>query len=235
MVRTSVTIDEAVGTLMGWVNGPVLFQSASDDPTQEEQDIVDEAEFLVSDALEDLLSRLEIALIESQEEGHSASVIAAKRAALEKHAEMTLQARAYYCAVNDEINRGEQSSLRVDTARSNAHCTYITLTSLNEWAIDRFGISFLATINKSTPPVHEFPAKPADARVKMRDQEDAILAQIGIQGIDPKSMPPLMPGRSGVKNAVRTALSASQLFGAKKSFDKAWERLRADRSIEGGS
>lgn len=66
-------------------------------------------------------------------------------------------------------------------------------------------------------------------------QDSAILCEIEKLGYDPLALPKNLPGKAGVKAAIRTALSKNPLFAGGTVFDKAWERLtaRADIAIQG--
>lgn len=50
---------------------------------------------------------------------------------------IVLLAKTYLCAIEDEINKGATSALRVDVKRTNSHQTYITLTSFDAWAEEK--------------------------------------------------------------------------------------------------
>jgi len=123
--------------------------------------------------------------------------------------------------------------LRVDRALSNAAYTYITRHSFDEWAISRG----LASGQPDTvAPAGSRPAGPGRAmqpkpRTRLRDQEDAILAEIRKQGFVPEALPKNPSGLPGVKSAVRNALHGPAPFDAKTAFEDAWERLRKDRRI----
>ena len=56
-------------------------------------------------------------------------------------------------------------------------------------------------------------------------QDAAILDEIKKQGYNPTALPKNDPGKSGIKAAVRQALSKKKLFSGTTVFDKAWERL----------
>lgn len=137
-VRTSVTVDEAVAILLGWAKGPIRYTSSNQFPSEEEQDELDHARFSLADELEDRQCSCESDLEDAKDDGQTEAVVAEKRAAIEKHGELTRLAATYLCAINDEINKGEQSGLRVDKGLSNSIDTYITLTSLDEWAKERY-------------------------------------------------------------------------------------------------
>lgn len=70
-------------------------------------------------------------------------------------------------------------------------------------------------------PIQRFPA-----------QEDAILLAIANKGYDPQSLPKWQPGKAGVKSEIWSVLQErTGIFQSKGTFDKAWERLRADERI----
>ena len=62
-------------------------------------------------------------------------------------------------------------------------------------------------------------------------QGAAVLNQITSLGYDPLALPQNPPGKDGVKAEVRKALSRDRLFAGVTVFDKAWERLSANREI----
>lgn len=62
-------------------------------------------------------------------------------------------------------------------------------------------------------------------RSVQRDQEAAIINELKLLGIEPKSMPPYANGKNSVKSTVRSKLAKNPLFSAKTAFKKAWERL----------
>lgn len=75
------------------------------------------------------------------------------------------------------------------------------------------------------------PAKPLQ---RTAAQDFAILCEIKKQGYDPLALPKNLPGKPGVKAAIRASLSENSLFTGGTVFDKAWERLtaRADIAIQ---
>ena len=81
------------------------------------------------------------------------------------------------------------------------------------------------------------PSKAGSARPLQRTaaQDSAILCEIEKQGYDPLALPKNLPGKPGVKAAIRAALSENSLFTGGTVFNKAWERLtaRADIAIRG--
>lgn len=81
-------------------------------------------------------------------------------------------------------------------------------------------------------PAKAGPAKPLQ---RTAAQDSAILCEIEKQGYDPLALPKNLPGKAGVKAAIRAALSQNSLFTGETVFNKAWERLtaRADIAIHG--
>lgn len=235
LVRTSVTIDEAVAILMGWTTGPVIYSSSKQDLTDEEYDLLHSETFSLADELEQGESDCESELLEAQDSGAPKSVIEEKRAAIARHRDQVQEAIAYLCAVKDEINKGDQSALRVDSGLSNSRDTYITLTSLNEWSVDRYDKPIAGSNAQNLTTVAATINEQPRVRRKMRDQEEAILQELARLGHSPKSLPRNEPGKPGAKAAARQALADSPLFEATKSFDKAWEQLRKDGDIADSS
>jgi hypothetical protein len=80
--------------------------------------------------------------------------------------------------------------------------------------------------------LHTGKDKEPQPRKKLRRQEDAIVAEVERQGYDPMSLPMNLPGKAGIKAAVREALQDSTLFKAITAFDKTWERLRTEKRIQ---
>lgn len=234
--RTSVTVDEAVAILLGWAKGPIEYRVMSEEPSPEELDTLDTVTFCLEESLQDELDKLENDLIEAQTDNMPAKIITEKKAAIETYDVAIELAKAYVCAIHDEINKGEHSALHVDCKLSNTAYTYITLGSLDEWA-KQYGRAILPKL-KERPDVAlsaiksqlHVPAKPAP-RVKMLEQEEAILEAIRELGYDPQQVPKNDQGKSGVKASVCQKLKASPLFEAKTAFSKAWDRLRHSKQI----
>jgi hypothetical protein len=236
--RTSVTVDEAVAILLGWTKGPVEYRVMSEDPSPEELDSLDTLVFSLREYLQEELDKLESDLAEARADNMPAKIIAEKQTAIQVHDAVIEQAKAYLCAMHDEINKGDRSELHVDTKLSNTAYTYITLSSFDVWA-KQYGRTFLAELQKATgttlPAIQLQPTVAAKQkpRMRMREQEAAILETIRKFGYDPQRLPKNDEGKSGVKARVCDALKASPLFEAKTAFNKAWDRLRANKEIIG--
>lgn len=215
--RTSITIDEAVSILLGRSTGPIEFELVDDTEEAESNLPIFDLDESLEDEREVLDGEYRRAKLEKQPE----DVIVEKLAALQMHEAAITRAYDFHCAIADELNKGEQSLLKIDRKLSGAALPYITMHSFNEWVkrIDREHPANLKNANK------------LKARSRLREQEEAILAEIRKQNIDPKLLPKQPSGMPGVKAAVRNALRKSSLFKGPKTFEKAWERLRNDRSI----
>jgi hypothetical protein len=134
--RTSVTVDEAVAILLGVLKGPIKSLPLYDYSSDEERDFVETLCFSLPEYLEDKKEQLESDIAEAKIDKKPPDVIAAKHEALLKHKEDIDMAKAYLCTINDELNKGATSALRVDLKLTNNLLTYITVASLDEWFIN---------------------------------------------------------------------------------------------------
>lgn len=219
--RTSITKDEAVSILLGRSTGPIELESVDDTAEAD----ANRPSFCLRETLEDELDVLEGEYDLAKYENKPAHVIGEKLAALQRQEAELDKAYAYLGAIDDELNKGGQSVLKVDSALTDAAFTYVSLHSFNQW---REGIDTECLTGQE--PGAEVPAAlvPASTRTKRTQQEDAILAEIQKQGFDPMSLPPNCSGYSGAKKVIRKSLQKSPLFKGWTTFDKAWERLRGD-------
>ncbi|MDP2833821.1 MAG: hypothetical protein Q8Q28_11145 [Pseudomonadota bacterium] len=99
------------------------------------------------------------------------------------------------------------------------------LARLRPTAMDSNGIE--NKVAPKTQPQEGEQAKSGNT-YQLRGQEKAILAKLTEQGHDPLALPPNEPGKPGVKNACKNALSDSPLFKGITTFSKAWERLAVE-------
>jgi hypothetical protein len=240
---TTVTVDEAVAMLLGMVDGPVRFRVTHDNPTAEEQEHLDCLTFSVAEELNETKEQAESDLAEAKAEGQPNEIIDRKCAAVEKATDEIAKARTFFCDIEDELSKGESSALRTYKTPSSIESTHLTISSLDEWARKRYGISFLcrgasvgAGQEKQEPPNAVVNTEEEDAlvripRTKQLEQGYAIVAAIERLGYDPKQLPRSNPRKPGVKSKVRDLLKGSPLFEAKSSFKKAWDELRANKDI----
>lgn len=76
-------------------------------------------------------------------------------------------------------------------------------------------------------------ASAASFTPKFATQENAILVWLADNGWHAHALPKPPAGKGGVKLEAWTVLkSQKKIFGSKGTFDKAWERLRADKLID---
>ena len=116
----------------------------------------------------------------------------------------------YLCDIVDELAKGSQSELRIDQNNTkNIAYPYITLSSLKAWAKIKYP-------DTETAPPKKTP------RIKMRQQQDAVLAAIRKAGYDPARLPKQEPGKPWVKAEVWDILENNPLFEKRKAFDNAW-------------
>ena len=236
--RTSVSIDEAVGILIGWLRGPFDGVFFVDENKNETESSV----FDLAETLGDKDEFLESEYVEAHHDESPPEVIAQKLEALKSHRTRCDKAKKYLCDIKDELNKGESSALRIDK-----ECPYamrhITLSSLNEWSTTKYSLDIL-TPGRLPVSIQEARAKEKEksgakgvgmknnsAPGKLRLQENAILDAIKQLGFDPRSLPKNSPGKAGVKSDVHKHLINDELFLSKRIFDKAWEGLRRDKKI----
>lgn len=240
--RTSITIDEAVANLLGWSTGPFEFKpnAGAEDAEAEEFEESDEAEDnrpaldvreILGDELDVVAGEYRLAKVAKQ----PAHVIDEKLAALRRKEAEIAQANVYLSAIQDELNKGAQSALRVDRTLSNAAYTYITWHSFTEW-VKRIGNELAgehrgAAASAASSPAPEVGTTKRKPRTKLRQQEDAIVAELQRQKFDPVALPARLSGEDWVKTKVREALDKRAPFEGLTTFDYAWERLRKDGRI----
>lgn len=229
--RTSVTIDEAIGMLLGWIAGPLELRSNTPRLSEEDEAETEAYCFDLNYRLHELREGLDADLSWAEHEGRQSDV-QRLRIECEELAVHESSAFTYRCAIEDELNRGAESELRVDKTLPNDAVTYITIASFDQWALKRYNRQFLDMPQQVSEGVRlPSKAETSKARTLLREQEKAILACIANLGHDPTQLPKNRPGKPGVKKQVRTSLANIPLFKGAQVFDKAWERLRKGDEI----
>lgn len=232
--RTSVTVDEAVAILLDWVDGPIVFQPLNDDLSQEEQNIHDSLMYSVLDDLDSDKAQAESDLAEAIFDKMPESVIEARRETVQKLSADRARAKTYLCAIEDELNKGAMSALRVDVKRSNNIQTYVTLTSLDAWAkATGYRLRVLEPVPTAVTSSEEIVTTTARPKVRRRhrDQEEAIVAEIKRLGYNPHEYPASKPNSKGVKAEVWVTLEGTEAFHTRGVFEKAWQRARDNGDI----
>jgi hypothetical protein len=140
---TSVTLDEAVANLLSGLRGPAVFTSNSEGLSDEDYEFLSGLRFDLFERLDEDKQSLESDLFEAKYEKKPDHIIAEIEAAIVAHANKIDQAKRYLCALEDELNKGDSSALRLDQMRSSPDFPYITMASLDEWARGRYSISII--------------------------------------------------------------------------------------------
>jgi hypothetical protein len=137
--NSSCSKHEALKYLFGWIRGPLRDQilyrwkQEIDDPDETEMSLDEilacERELAVSDYFNAMSGKL------------GEKIIAEKLAEL-KRCDLDIEkAHRFLCAIDDELAKGEKSALRIDQhATENPRYPYITIGSLEKWALDEFDI-----------------------------------------------------------------------------------------------
>ena len=252
--RTSVTLDEAVGILIGWLDGPFDGEFY----INEEQTETEYSTFELALTLKDEEELLESKYAEAHDDKLPADVIAKAREAVKKHRIRCSKAKKYLCEVKDEIAKGPTSELRLEKKFTDYTNVLITLGSLSEWSIGKYEIDILSP-NRLPVSVQEAQAeKRAEARAlltsgtenpnieskdsdkkpkqgKQRARYDVILAALKELEYDPKCIPKGLAGKRGARFAVSDHLAGNPLFPPlTEIFNDAWQDLRdAKRIVDG--
>ena len=152
--RTSVSTDEAVGILIGWLRGPFDAEVYIDENTDETEWVVFDLAYTLREEEEGLESEYG----EAHLDGSTPEIVAQKLAALKRHQKRCKKAKEYLCDIMDELNIGDSSALRIVKDRPDA-TLHITLSSLDRWSHQKYGFS-----------IFEPPSSSPDAEVSARKQ-----------------------------------------------------------------
>lgn len=176
---TQCTKDEAVGMLLGWLDGPVRLVPPENQLTPEEQEDFDSFSYDLQDDITERLDSLNNDYAEAKFHNSPANVITDKLSALNACKSQALQAKAFMSDLVDELNKGELSALRLLKNPAYDSRDHITLASLDEWARSKYGINILAdriaatdaaklqdSSSNPVPPEEDKPAKGGLARTR---------------------------------------------------------------------
>lgn len=230
-MQTSCTKDEAVAILLGWSDQPIRYRPASEHPTQEEWGNI--PTFCLHDELDDRLEALKNDYAEAKFDGKPARDLKHLRSAINEFEKQIVLARTYMCDIDDEFAKGDSSALRVVPQSPKGVYESITLASLKAWVLQKYKRDILSgiLIIDASQASKTDPAEKPRPRLKMLDQEDAILGEIRRIGHDPKYLPKNQSGKPGIKAKIREALKSNPLFDGSKVFNHAWDRLRESGEI----
>ena len=156
ILDTSVTEDRAVMLLLGWARDCLKFRPPRPDVTDEEWELYEsEPELPLTDYLLQEKTSRENDWAEAKSDGLPTEEIEKKRVAMEEWDLMVAKVNIYRCDIHDELNKGDSAKLRIDKSKTTPHCTYITVSSLDEWARAKYGIEVLVRprpIDRLTEP-----------------------------------------------------------------------------------
>ncbi len=187
-LTTSCTVDNAVRYLLGI--GP----SSSNDLTVSELADVDTLE----SALLNIYEHVEVNYSNAKFENEPDDVIAARLEKLNKAKLLIDNASRYKRDIIDELGKGNNSILKSDpTANSNLNTVHITITSLNKWALKRYGICLSENSAKLKP---------------LEQSEKPWLIQ------EPNDPPPLQPWYTAARYFARQLIISDSTLGEKRNL-----------------
>ncbi len=225
--RTSVTVDEAVANLFGAAKGPIEFYSLNDDPSEEEEDLLNSLTFDLREDLEEERDSLQSDYLEAKHDGLPDEEIAERFEALARCDAMIARANTYLCDINGELAKGKFSALQLDPEFAGSPDRYITLSSLAQWAADKYAISLLSPVVSSKIEREPKAPQPATAQWLIEQPDDPPAAQpwytparyFARQLVIGE--PTLLTKRDLLAQKVVQSLTAVRIFkrGGKKPFD----------------
>jgi hypothetical protein len=152
---TSLSKESAVLAMLGWIGKPFREITESeydyqwrvdcDHPITEEESLMYEPHNpSLFEILREVKDLADSEYVEAKyEEPLDENTIAEKLANIKKSHELIETAYKFYCGIDDELAKGEQSELRIDQqATINPKNSYITVMSLAKWAKKEFNIDF---------------------------------------------------------------------------------------------
>jgi len=234
--KTSCTLEDAAFYLLGysqqqvqtkWFENPNVPSGNSDGYYDLYEEIQEEYELAHSE------------YAEAKADNFSAEIIASKLVALDCAKDALEKVKTYKHLMTDELAK-EDSALRVDRHfNENKKDPHITLLSLKVWAKSKLGLEILKELTLPEQSQLTVKAKPT-VKVYIGDKRRAaILDEIIKLGLDPKSLPTNLTGKSGIKAEIRQTLLERKimfdkntlLFKDKDYFDRAWQSLLNKKKI----
>lgn len=172
--RTSCTKDEAIAKLLGWMQGDIRHQYiliTLDGVPADALAHMHSFEGSIWDFLTDQRKDAQMAYSDAFEANAAEDDLYKKEQNIVRVQETIIKAKSYQRDIDDELAKGGQSTLKIDEPQStSAGVTHISLTTLDSWAMKKYGISVL-DFSKSkllekgiddTPAGHAPVLKPAD-------------------------------------------------------------------------
>lgn len=146
-LSTSCTKDVVVAKLLGWLQGPIRrkYINVTEDGISEDQlPYLHKMEEPISEQLLELREVAHRKLVEAFNNGVGDDVLSELEGRVNLCDKKILLAAQYFRDIDDELAKGDSSKLRVDpVATVTPDNPYITLSTLDHWAKDKYGISVL--------------------------------------------------------------------------------------------
>lgn len=208
--RTSLTRDEIIGLLLGWITGPDIALISDDQVhSAEGQEALDLHAYSIYADRESRQDDASEACALCLESGQSRADC---RKVIDDFNREDEEFRRVSDEVDDEISKGATSMLRIDHQYSTLVHTCYTRKSVDVWV-------------ESTPELSM--SKPPPKKSMKEQQEEAILTCIKNLGHDPECLDKPKPGHKGIKSEVRAKMNIGwEPFKTRKIFDNAWQGLR---------
>jgi hypothetical protein len=158
----SCSKEQAVAKLLGWSIGPLFkrrFHASEAGFLESDLFWVENFEQGIDAQLQSMLIAAQNKAIRRLEEGAPFDELTALDQDIERVKSLVLQVHEYRMSMEDELAKGPTSELRLDTTRTAEEgVDYITLLSLNRWALQKYKVSTLAPKPREDfRPLPEYP------------------------------------------------------------------------------
>ncbi|PTQ79769.1 hypothetical protein [Nitrosomonas ureae] len=230
--RPIVDRDNAVANLLGWKDANLDYGASS---------LMSQLKHYRDEAMQEYLEAEKVSIsAKCAEENAGEKKDLAEKWKMVKEYEVLLdKAKGYFREINDEIEKGELSDLRIDQQSAyEIQEEFFTQASFELWVRKKYGRSIIfpaatleSILSLTGISTNEDNNQKPKKQSKLHEQEETILAQIEKLGLDPKTLPPNDSGKKGIKSNVRELLKDDELFAGKSVFNKAWERLSESKLI----
>lgn len=155
--RTSCTKEEAVGKLLGWMQGPIRkkYVEVNEQGISSDQlPFIHSLDGSLQEQLIELREAARMDFLKAVEEEAAHDVAQAKEESVIEYDKLIKKAAKYLMEIEDEIAKGETSRLRVDQSTTEKlGIVHITLKSLDQWSQKNYNITILDQF--STNPISE--------------------------------------------------------------------------------
>lgn len=144
-LSTSCTQDVAVTKLLGWMRGPIrrkYVEMTQDGIPIDQMAYLHTLESSIADQLTEFRAAAQRRLFEAFENEADDDTMNVHIAEVNKCDDTIYKAAQYMRDIDDELGKGQNSSLQIDTFKTQQTGErHITLSTLNKWAIAKYGIA----------------------------------------------------------------------------------------------